>query len=243
MRFSKIKVISSASLLTLMASINVWGGGPDVVAPVCATCVPAFYPYTYLGIAAGWAFSDWNSFIFDGSSNVFGLTPFVGDVDTNGFVYGGKLGFQATNNFGVEIGGYILPNSDQAIFSHITDSWVNGTVKSWFAYAAGTLRATVPYEPNAHIFTKVGGVYRAVNHSGELYDGVGGGYYWTVLFGAGFDVDLVACNLPFTVGLEYILVPGSLDSWYNPGTSTGIDKNAAPAAHVAVASVSMRFSI
>ncbi len=244
---SKIKILSVVGIA--LASTAVYAGGPEVA--TVPACVVPFTPFAYIGGAVGWAYSDWNSFIFDGANNFFGFSPFVGDIDTNGVVFGGKLGYQATDNFGVEVGGYVLPNSNQELrFFSTNDNddllgtdEIHGKVRSWFAYAAGTLRAGLPFQPNTHLFTKVGGVYRSLSHSGDLYDNVRSGSYWTVLFGAGFDVDLQAYQLPILVGLEYLLVPGSSDSWFDPATSTGINKNSAPAAHIAVATFSLKLVI
>jgi hypothetical protein len=237
MNIKKILTYSvvSASLLTGAA----YAGGPDVIAPVCPVCVSSFVPFAYLGVSAGWAFSDWNNFILSGSG---------ADADTNGFAFGGKLGFQFSDHFGIEGGAFMLPDSDQSV--HVVDEFgvphnLSGEVDSWFAYGAATIRASLPINPFFHFMGKVGGVYRALNRSGNLYEDVGNGSYATVIFGAGFDYDLGMYNLPLAVGVDYLYVPGSNDSFFaiNNKNIPIVNQDAAPAAQVVVATLSLRFAV
>jgi hypothetical protein len=238
--FVKIKkvLLSSGVSLALLAGTSAFAGGPDIIAaPPCPVCVPAFTPFIYIGGSLGWAYSDWSSFIVSG---------FPSSADTNGFAYGGKAGFQILENFGVEAGIYGLPNANQTLTADVGPQQqpvsVSGTVKSWFAYGAGTIRTGVPTVPFLYIIAKVGGGYRALNHSGSLYDdfNTGNGSYSTVLFGGSLEYDLGGYNLPLAIGVDYLYVPSSTDSFF---TTTGINADAAPAAQVVVASLSAHFAV
>ena len=235
MNIKKILIASSVSGI-LLASASALAGGPDLAAaPACPVCVPAFTPFLYLGGSAGWAYSDWNSFIASGATS---------NADTNGFAWGGKVGFQALDLFGLEAGIYDLPNSDQTLTANVGPQQqpvsVSGTVKSWFAYGAATMRAQIPTIPFLYVMGKVGGAYREVDHSGSLYDNVGDGSYSTVMFGASLEYDLGGYNLPLAVGVDYLYVPSSADSFF---TSTGLNADSAPAAQVVVASLSARLAV
>ena len=234
--------VVSASLLTGVA----YAGGPDVVAPpACPVCISGFVPFAYLGVSAGWAYSNWNNFIFSGA----GI-----NADTNGFSAGGKIGYQFLDNFGIEGGGFVLPDSDQSVFLAANPPFpgvnLSGEVDSWFAYGAATIRASLPFDPFFHVMGKVGGVYRALNRSGDLYNNVGNGNYATVIFGATLEYDLAPYNLPIALGVDYYYIPGSEDSFFktsNLNNSNDIDdvvnKNAAPAAQVVVATISLHFAV
>ncbi len=246
MKMIKVLALSAASV-AMLGSVAALAGGPEVVtaAPPCAVCVPAFTPFLYIGASAGWAYSDWNSFILSGAT----------DADTNGFTYGGKIGYQFTNHFGIEGGGFVLPDSSVTATvvepNPANNFTVSGTVDSWFAYGAATLRASLPFNPYLHVIGKVGGVYRALNRSGNLYNNVGDGSYGTVIFGGTVEYDLAAYNLPLALGVDYLYVPGSNNSFFssnvnnvNANVSTpGINSNAAPAAQVVVGTVSFHFAV
>lgn len=226
MSLKKILLFSAASIVGL-SGVAAYAGGPDTMAPACPVCVSPFVPFAYLGLSPGWAYSDWNHFIISGLPS---------SADTNGFTYGGKLGFQFSDHFGIEGGGFVLPNSNQTV------SGVSGTVKSWFAYGAATIRAAFPGSPFFHIMGKVGGVYRALDHNGDLYTNVGNGNYATVIFGGGLEYDLAAVNLPIALGVDYLFVPGTNYSWLQ-NSSPFINANAAPAAQVVVGTLSLRLAV
>lgn len=235
MNIKKILIVSSMSGV-LLASASAFAGGPEVIAAPCPVCVPAFVPFLYIGGSLGWAYSDWSSFIASG---------FPTSADTNGFAYGGKAGYQVLEHFGIEAGIYGLPNSNQTVtFTNLGPQPVSltGTVKSWFAYGAGTVRAQVPDVPFLYVIAKVGGGYRSLNHSGALYDdfNVSGGGYSTVLFGGSLEYDFGAYNVPLAAGLDYLYVPSSTDSFFS---TSGINGHAAPAAQVVAASLSVRFAV
>jgi Outer membrane protein beta-barrel domain len=239
MRLKKILIVSAASV-AVMGNIPVYAGGTEVVSPACPAYISPFVPFLYIGASAGWAYSDWNSFIISG---------FPESADTNGFAYGGKIGYQFLDNFGVEGGAYVLPNSKQTLEEvdiddndQFIDTDVSGTVKSWVAYGAATIRAALPFNPFLHVMGKVGGVYRAVNHSGTLYENVRSGSYGTVVFGANLEYDLASVNLPLTLGVDYLYVPGSNDSWLTV-KDPGINKNAAPAAQIVVGTLAIHFAV
>lgn len=232
MNLKKILTLSAVSSAVLFGGAA-YAGGPDVAVPAaCPVCPPPFTPYLYIGASLGWAYSDWSSFIGNGLPK---------SADTNGFTYGGKIGYQFTDHFGVEGGGFGLPDSGQTINFGL--GGVSGTVNSWIAYGAATLRAALPFNPYLHVIGKVGGVYRAVNHSGSLYNNVGDGDYGTVLFGGGLEYDLAANNLPLAVGIDYLYVPGSSDSFFNSSGPAFISQNAAPAAQIVVATLSVRLAV
>ncbi len=235
--------VVSASLLTGVAC----AGGPDVIAqPACPVCITGFVPFAYLGVSAGWAYSNWNSFILSGAGS---------DTDTNGFSAGGKIGYQFLDNFGIEGGGFILPDSDQNVFFAANPPFpgftISGEVDSWFAYGAATIRSNVPFvDPFFYVMGKVGGVYRALNHSGELYENVGNGNYATVIFGATLEYDLAGYHLPIALGVDYYYIPGSEDSFFKTSNLNNdndmddiINKNAAPAAQVVVGTISLHFAV
>lgn len=241
MSMKKVALLSAMSV-ALLSSAAAYAGGPDVYAappPACPVCVAPFTPFIYIGASAGWAYSDWNNFIDSGAPS---------DADTNGFTFGGKAGYQFLDNFGIEAGIYDLPNADQTLTLSVPGAIepvsVTGTVKSWFAYGAATIRAEFPGNPFFHIIGKVGGVYRALDHNGALYDdfNVGDGSYGTVLFGGSLEYDLGAFNLPVAFGVDYLYIPGSNDSFFTSSSSV-INVDAAPAAQVVVGTVSLRFAV
>lgn len=228
-------LILSVASIAAMGSVAAYAGGPDMTAaPACPVCVSVFTPFLYIGASAGWAYSDWNSFIASGLPE---------DADTNGFTYGGKIGYQFLDHFGIEGGGFVLPGSDQTV-GLVGFQQKTGTVDSWFAYGAATIRAEFPGAPFFHIMGKVGGAYRAINHSGDLYNffNTGDGDYATVLLGANLEYDLGMYNLPVALGVDYWYLPGSNDSYFANNSSV-ISVNAAPAAQIVVGTVSLRLAV
>lgn len=234
----KFTKISIASVLSL-ASFSIYAGGPETITTTLQP-VLLFTPYVYLGLGLGGAASDWQDFIFGNGSDEDNNTDI--DADGGGFVFGGKLGYQATDHFGIEAGGYDLPDSNIKISFGPQQGSVRGEIDSWFAYVAGTMRAAL-LNPNFHVIGKVGGAYRNLDHSGNFFHSSGGGSgsYGTVMFGAGADYDLQAYNWPLLVGVEYMLIPGTADNFVNSNGT--VNKDAAPNAHVAVATVTYRFTI
>lgn len=235
MNFKKVLILSAASV-AVFSSAAVYAGGPDVsvAASPCPVCPPAFTPFAYVGASLGWAYSDWNSFILSGAPS---------SADTNGFTFGGKMGYQFLNHFGAEVGGFSLPKSNQT-FALTPATSLSGSVNSWFIYGAATMRAALPFNPNLHIVGKVGEAYRSLTHDGSLYTNVGTGFYTTMIFGGSLEYDLAAKNLPLTVGLDYLYLPGSDDSFFTTGnSSTTINKKAAPAAQVVAATLSYKFAL
>ena len=205
MNIKKILVYSAVSFGLLGAAAS-YAGGPDVGA--CPVCGTPFVPFAYIGASAGWAYSNWQDFIISGDSNGH-------HADTNGFTYGGKIGYQFLDTFGVEGGGFVLPDSNQSITFPPFNTTISGEVDSWFAYGAATIRAPLFY-PFVYVMGKVGGVYRALNHSGDLYNRVGDGNYATVIFGATLEYDFsIPYNLPLAFGVDYYYIPGSQDSFFN----------------------------
>lgn len=255
MSIKKLVILSAAGVAAL-ASAVAFAGGPEVIP--CQP--PVFVPFVYIGGSAGWAYSDWNSFLFNGAFQ---------SVTTSGFTYGGKLGYQATDHFGIEAGGYSLPASKQTFFNGTTPGGVNpitgdpipgqtvniyGEVDSWVAYGALTLRAAIPGYDAVHVTGKVGGAYRGLDHSGSLYKGyaaelgsVDDGGYGTVVFGATVDYSFQeSYNLPLFLAVDYLFVPGSNASWAGStsnGTTTAISANAAPAAQIVVGTIGFNFAV
>lgn len=183
-----------------------------------------FDPYVYIGGQAGWANSNWSDF-----SNL--------SADNSGTTYGAKLGYQATRRFGVEIGGFLLPNSDLGI----SGLEPTGTVKSWVAYAAGTFRLPLAYDGNLFLRGKVGGAYRNLEHEGELFAGVGDGSYITAILGASLNYMFRSdTTLPIIVGIEYSNIFGSQDGWSQNGH---INENGAPAAQIVTGTLSVAFKV
>ncbi len=241
---------------TAVSITNSYAGGSDVLTPPPSE-VRGFTPSFYAGIAGGYANSDWKNFIASG---------LIHNVDNDGFVYGGKLGYQAREHFGLEVGGYVLPRSDFDFkFSNLNfaqirgvDTKIDGHFNSWIAYAAGTLRASLFGNENLSVYGKIGPVYRSVSHTIKVYDKgylTGDesrtGHYWTVIFGSGIDYDLAAYHLPVSVGVEYLFVPSN-QSFLNLSDVGNdvkevdgkvLNKNAAPAAHIGVANVSVHFAV
>ena len=222
--------IITASVLSL-AACSVYAGGPENEFPGGPPALH-FGPFIYLGASVGWAYSDWRDFILGSGA------PGNVHIDTNGFTYGGKLGYQATDHVGIEGGGFQLPDSDESAGSGADE--IHGKITSWFVYVAGTMRIAV-FDPNLHIMGKLGGAYRSIDHTGLLNEGVGQGSYGTVMFGAGLNYDLQAYNLPLSVGVDYIFVPATSARFLDFDFNT--DKNTAPAAQLAVADITYHFGI
>ncbi len=223
---------------------SAYAGGPDVVAPVCPVC-PTFVPYLYLGLSAGWAYSNWQDFIATGA-------PI--SADTNGFTAGGKIGYQFLDFFGVEGGGFYLPESDQSVTfyppagSNYYPFTLTGHVNSWFAYGAATIRAPL-FDPFFHVIGKVGGVYRQLDHSGNLYKNVDDSNddnnYATVIFGASIEYDLAPYHLPIAVGADYYYIPGSNETFFkfNNNVDVTVNEDAAPPVQVVVATITFKFAV
>ncbi len=219
MSLTKIVILSAASVLSL-ATFSAFAGGTETVLPA-SQLVPQFTPNTYIGLGLGGAYSNWDGFLFHGYHA-------IGNADDAGFAFGGKLGYQGSEHFGIEGGIVSLPEADGS------GQGLHGEVDSWFTYVAATIRASV-VDPNLHVTGKVGAAYRNLDHSGSAFTGVGDGSYGTVMFGAGLDYDLHAHNLPISVGAEYTMIPGN---------DTSADfKNSAPAAHVFLATVNYHFGL
>lgn len=214
----------------------VYAGGQDISAAApCSVCTPTFKPFAYIGASVGWAYSDWNSFILSGD-------PL--SADTNGFAYGGKIGYQFFDHFGLEAGGFALPTSNQTVATLTPGASLSGSVNSWFVYGAATIRAALPFNPNLHIVGKVGEAYRSLGHDGSLYNNVDNGFYTTLIFGGSLEYDLASQNLPLTLGLDYLYLPGSKDSFLTTDNSaTPINKQAAPAAQTFALTLSYKFSL
>ena len=227
MNLKKILLFGVANI-AILGSGMAYAGGPEVIAPACPACVSTFVPFAYLGVSAGWAYSDWFDFIVSSDEKT---------ADTNGFAYGGKIGYQFSDLFGVEGGGFGLPRSNQSVND------VSGKVNSWIAYGAGTIRAPFPGHPWLHIMGKVGGVYRAVNHDGELYESIhSDDNYGTVLFGGTVEYDLVPYHWPLAVAVDYYYVPGSNDAWLS-SNPIGLNEAAAPAAQIVVGTLTFKFAV
>ncbi|MBS0350303.1 MAG: hypothetical protein JSR33_03785 [Proteobacteria bacterium] len=251
MNLKKVLTLTAASA-AILSSAAAFAGGPEVMpaTPACQACVAVFVPYLYIGGSAGWAFSNWNDFIFGAANNFsYNDLPFSTSADNSGFTFGGKVGYQFTEHFGVEGGGFALPDSDQSITVTVdpkkkTTQTINGEIDSWFAYGAATLRAALPFNPFLHVTGKVGGVYRELHHSGDLYSNVGDGNYATVIFGATLDYDLAPYRIPVIVGADYYYIPGSNDTFFsNNDHNQPINPNAAPAAQVVVGTISVRLAV
>ena len=230
MSLKKMITLSMAGVLSI-ATCSIYAGSPETDSPACPPAL-LFAPYIYLGASVGWAYSDWRDFILGsgGPSDV--------NIDTNGFTYGGKLGYQATDHVGIEGGVFKLPDSDESAGSGADE--INGKITSWFVYVAGTIRIAV-FDPNLHIMGKLGGAYRSLDHTGSFNEGVGQGSYGTVMFGAGLDYDLQAYNLPLSVGVDYLFVPATSARFLDFNFRT--DKDTAPAAQLAVADITYHFGI
>ncbi len=193
----------------------------ESVTPIAPFSFNAFGPYLYIGAQGGWARSDWSGFT--------GLSS----NDTGG-VFGGKIGYQTTRRFGVEGGGFLLPNSHQEI-----NSTRVGTVKSWVGYGAATFRFPLSSDERLFLRGKVGGAYRNLEHDGVLYAGVGDGSYVTAILGASLNYAF-ATTLPVIVGVEYSNIFSSdflgSDKWSSNGK---INPDAAPAAQIVTATLSV----
>jgi outer membrane protein with beta-barrel domain len=191
-----------------------------------------FNPFLYVGGQLGWANSDWSGF-----TN-------LPSADDTGVVYGAKMGYQASRRFGVEVGGFILPNSDQSTNpillpdgSTITES---GTVKSWVGYGAATFRMPIFGMENFYLRGKVGAAYRNLDHDGNLYTGVGDGNYWTAILGASLNYAFAnTSTLPIILGIEYSNILGSGD-WTSNGS---INNNTAPSVQIIAATLSVAFKV
>ena len=182
----------------------------------------SFNPFLYVGGQLGWANSDWSGF-----TN-------LPSADDSGVVYGAKMGYQASRRFGVEVGGFILPNSDQ---SSATQS---GTVKSWVGYGAATFRMPLFHMENFYLRGKAGGAYRNLEHDGNLYAGVGDGGYWTGILGASLNYAFAAdTTLPVILGVEYSNIFGT-GGWMSNGS---INNNTAPSVQIVAATLSVAFQI
>lgn len=179
-----------------------------------------FGPYLYAGGSLGWANSDWSGF-----TN-------LPSADDTGVVYGAKLGYQANRRFGVEVGGFLLPDSDQSAGD------LSGTVKSWIGYGAATLRMPLFRTENFYLRGKFGAAYRNLEHDGNLYTGVGDGGYWTAILGASLNYAF-ATTFPVIIGVEYSNIFGSGD-WISNGV---IDNNAAPSVQIVAATLSVAFKV
>lgn len=218
MSLRKIVTLSAASVLSL-ATFSAFAGGTETVVSNYAP-VPQFTPNVYVGLGLGGVYSNWDNFLFgsDHSSVV--------SAENGGFTWGGKIGYQASQHFGIEGGIFDLPNSHVSV-----TNLASGKVDSWFGYVAGTIRASV-VDPNLHVTGKVGAAYRNLDHSGTFFSGVGDGSYGTVMFGTGLDYDLH--TLPLSVGVEYMLIPSN---------DTGDFKDDAPAANVFLATLNYHFAM
>lgn len=220
---------------------SAYAGGPDV-APACPVCPVTFVPYLYLGLSAGWAYSNWQDFVATGAPV---------DADTNGFTAGGKIGYQFSDFFGIEGGGFYLPQSDQSVtfYPQYANAFtLHGQIDSWFAYGAATIRAPL-FDPFFHVSGKVGGAYRQLDHSGSLYNNVNDNdddnNYATVIFGATLEYDLAPYHVPLTVGADYYYIPGSNSTFFkfNNNTNVTVNDGAAPPVQVVVGTLVFKFAV
>lgn len=216
------KIIITALAFASFTSISA-NARPAAPAPV----PNAFGPYIYVGGEAGWARSDWSDFT--------GLV-----ADDAGAVFGGKLGYQATRHLGAEIGGFVLPKSDQTAWANLSSA--EGTVKSWVGYAAATFRMPLFKNERLYLRAKAGPAYRSLQHSGVLYDttDVGTGHYWTAILGASLNYAFSDSTHPVIIGVEYSNIFGSSDSWSSNGV---INANAAPSVQIVAATLSVAFRV
>lgn len=228
-----MKNFKQITMLTLLSTAVLGVGCAYASSNASPSVVPVgFNPFLYLGGELGWANSDWSGF-----TN-------LPSADDSGVVYGAKLGYQASRRFGVEVGGFILPNSDQSsnpiLLPDGSTTTLNGTVKSWVAYAAATFRLPLFGMENFYLRGKVGPAYRNLTHDGNLYNGVGDGSYWTGILGASLNYAFATqTSLPIIVGVEYSNVFGSGD-WTSNGT---INNNTAPSAQIVTATLSVAFQV
>lgn len=192
-----------------------------------------FGPYVYIGGQVGAARTDWSD--SNNSSNNMWFT------NDSGAVFGAKMGYQATKRFGAEIGGFILPESDQTLW--INDmTGVDGSVNSWVGYAALTLRMPLSKNDRFYLRGKVGPAYRNLQHSGTLYEeaGVEDGHCLTGILGASLNYAFGSKNKPWIVGVEYSNIFGSGDFWNSNGT---INPDSAPAVQIIALTLSKAFKL
>lgn len=220
------KMVLALSLLTSLATTSIY-------ADLATTASDLFGPYVYIGGIVGAAHTDWSG--SNNSSNSMWFTS------NDGVVFGAKMGYQATKRFGLEIGGFSLPESDQTLW--ITDvTGIDGSVKSWVGYGALTLRLPLSQNDRFYLRGKVGPAYRNLQHSGALYEeaGVEDGHALTAILGASLNYAFGSRNKPWIVGVEYSNIFGSGDFWNSNNT---INSNAAPAVRILALTLSKAFKI
>lgn len=221
-----MKVFSHTSLSLVLSLVGILPAYANSEMPLAN----AFGSYLYVGGEVGAAHSDWSGF---------------GDLffaDNYGVVYGGKMGYQATSRFGAEIGGFILPTSDQSQWVINDFSGKDGSVKSWVGYGAATFRFPLSKNDRFYLRGKVGPAYRSLQHSGALYadTGISNGHYWTAVLGASMNYAFGSVDKPWIIGIEYSNIFGSSDAWSSNGS---INANAAPAVQIVALTFSKAFKL
>ncbi len=221
MSIKKLLILSAAGLAAV-TSAAAFAGGPDQMEE------SLFTPAIYADLHGGYSFYNWNQEIL-GNTGVVWFTPQGLENSMGGAIGGADVGFQIFKNVAVEVGGFYLPrlkgtandavdvtNPTACTGSTSADgSCAQGEQWNWVAYAAGRFDVPMPYVQGLNMFAKLGGAWRGMSNQDMTPPGNAGMHsYVTVIFGAGFDYDIMQTG--FRVGVQWLHIPG-----HNAGTNRG----------------------
>lgn len=211
MSIKKLLILSAAGLAAV-TSAAAFAGGPDEMEQ------SLFAPAIYMDVHGGYSFYNWNGLVANNSGVIF----FDQHLQRGhgGGMGGGDVGLQVFKNIAVEVGGFYLPRV-KGVSNTATDvstpscaagnsslSCTQGQQYNWAAYAAGRFNVHMPYIEGLDMFAKVGAVWRAMSNHDFSANRGGMRHYWDVIFGAGFDYDLM--NSGFNVGVQWMHIPGHI---------------------------------
>ncbi len=234
------------AIILEITSAPAYAGGPERFFGILCP-PPVFNSFVYVSIAAGYGLSDWTNLIQE--------SGLAANGSNGGLAYGIKIGYQAIPYLGFEAGMYGLPREDQKLKNHHENIFSNETdsTTSWIMYAAGTIRSYIPEHERFSIYGKIGPVFRGIGHHGNSIYGhkhmdSPSGNYWSVIFGTGIDYNFTYTflyQLPVSIGAEYLFVPPN-DSFlasFSSFREFKVNQDAAPAAHIFIANVSVQFPV
>lgn len=218
MSIKKLLILSAAGFAAV-TSAAAFAGGPDEMSPQSL-----FTPAIYVDAHGGYSFYNWKNLV-DNVTTIFNNEGGMTQNENGGWIGGLDVGLQIFKNIAVEVGGFYLPTVKGEANQNITNSatgcgvsgftCVNSTQYNWMAYAAGKFSVDMPYVEGLDMFAKVGAVWRAMSNENQIVQGRSGlRNYWDVIYGAGFEYDLM--HTGFRVGVQWLRIPQNIGGTENP---------------------------
>lgn len=220
MSIKKLLILSAAGFAAV-TSAAAFAGGPDEMPQ------SLFTPAIYVDAHGGYDWYNWKQMV-DNVTTVFNNQGNMGNNADGGWIGGLDIGLQVFKNVAFEVGGFYLPKVTGETNQNFTNSatgcgasvttgatCVTGSQYNWMAYAAGKFSVDMPYVEGLDMFAKVGAVWRGMSNEQQIVPGRAGmKSYWDVIYGAGFEYELMQTG--FRLGVQWLRIPGYIGGTENP---------------------------